>query len=206
MKLKYYSSVDEPFGFDAWDYGHTSQDELTNGSGEARKEGVEGLAFECQHAQVPNTDPLLVSSEGRRKGRAYVVPSQHAVGKLQTSHHDEEDHEHVEDLDPLRRRFQILPPAVVEDVVDFLGGGAAGEGRGDWRCRRLARRPWRGRACGGLQEGVVLGGGRWSFGPGIAASGCHGGLWRRGGVGGDVDASADQNITGRRRPVILQRL
>lgn len=39
-----------------------------------------------------------------------IIPNQHAIHKLQPAHRDQERHEDVNQLHPLRRRVHVVPP------------------------------------------------------------------------------------------------
>ena len=114
-------------------------------------------------------------------GNTYVIPHQHTIHKLQDSHHNQEPHEHINQLRPLGRLIQIILPYWQCDRLRTLVAWLA-----DLGC-------WNGaRSCGG-DLGRRCGGGSDVAG---VAFGCH---------CGEDEVIGERKEAGKIRPVVEKK-
>ena len=76
---------------------------------------------------VPSQNLTLLSLSSIQTNRVrryvvgtYIIPGQHTIHELERSHHDQEEHEGVEEFDPLRCFVDIVVPYSSCDVLSIV--------------------------------------------------------------------------------------
>jgi len=136
--------------------------ELADRRRESGEEGVERLKLILRARQFTMSHSILVSS---CVVCPYIVSRHDAIGELQHAYHDQEAHESIQELDPLRRVLDVVIPHPERNLLHVIcvadrcragrfvlvSGGLRMGGRGgaSGRFHRGGRHRGRGRLLGG---------------------------------------------------------